>query len=538
MLKKLSIIGFLSFYLASVSAKEIAVQVDLNDDQKVDQVNYSDESGRLFKSKLDKNFDGFFEEEISYFQYVNDTSPVSISHFDQNKSGKNEIKLSIYKNIALGKLIFVKEISQNDNGLFDLKVVTYDELTQTTDLDQCLSTIIPRELRIEELNKSVSNINSRLNQGFVITDFGYKLHQSCLEKWGADNFIGMLKNGMGKGMACLKKLAVENKKNKTSENGALYNLLKLTNLMKGNNISIVCNEDKFNWEATAAHASTDDTDKIQNPKVNHPFISVNSTYPKVKSRPEKDEVSFMTSILFHEQLHNLGIKHGEGIEYPYACDECCFSGDDLKPNERDKKESACRICSGNYKSASDKKYVMDMVDWGQKAYKQDRAARAVLKYQRENPKERVGMFMYADATSGIFNPVGIEVAKALSKKYAKLSKEEAEMLERSLKYKDVDDLKDLAVVVPSQAVAEATLSYYQDNQADKALEAIKNKKTDILAIIKAEANISGNRKYVYSDIKDKTKKILSDIWLMDYPNTSKKESSEAYKLLTELKLLD
>ncbi|WP_412472165.1 hypothetical protein, partial [Halobacteriovorax sp. RT-2-1] len=58
----------------------------------------------------------------------------------------------------------------------------------------------------------------------------------------------------------------------------------------------------------------------------------------------------------HELLHNLGYRHGHGIDVSYGCEVCCFS------DKKSAKVAACNICLGGYdpKNEIDPNYLRDM----------------------------------------------------------------------------------------------------------------------------------------------------------------------------------
>jgi hypothetical protein len=65
--------------------------------------------------------------------------------------------------------------------------------------------------------------------------------------------------------------------------------------------------------------------------------------------------------LFHELFHNLGYKHGEGIDFPYLCDSCCFPDKGLSANDA-LKARTCEMCAGKTLAPSRRDYISALTD--------------------------------------------------------------------------------------------------------------------------------------------------------------------------------
>ncbi len=172
---------------------------------------------------------------------------------------------------------------------------------------------------------------------------GVRIHSSCLEAFGND-FPAKVQEGFKKGIACLKTLPLE----KTP----LENLKNLEENYQGK-IMIACHEpvEGFSSPTVDAHASGYDGQEIPGIGLVHPFMSFNASRKDIfLSRP-----GFIGQVAFHESIHHLGLSHGKSIEYPYACEECCFNDDPAT------KEAACRICQSDYpQGVYSEKYGVDL----------------------------------------------------------------------------------------------------------------------------------------------------------------------------------
>lgn len=157
---------------------------------------------------------------------------------------------------------------------------------------------------------------------------GIRIHSSCQEVFGND-FPQKVKAGLEKGVACLKRM----------ELGSIpeANLLKLQSNYKNDKIMIACHED-FGGGKMDAHASGNEGQTVESVGLVHPYLSFNAG--RREELLKKD--GYIGQVAFHETIHNLGYSHGKTVEYPYACEECCFNEDPTKA------AVACKICRSSY----------------------------------------------------------------------------------------------------------------------------------------------------------------------------------------------
>ncbi|AUN99236.1 hypothetical protein C0V70_14210 [Bacteriovorax stolpii] len=512
-----------------VTGKTKVVSYDYNDDKKIDLIE-TYESGELVKKEQDLDFDGVMDETREIKAYVSDTEPVeTITRKDR--------KLKVYRNEKLKLFITTTEIDTDGDGKYDKTITDHEAIGQKKG-EACDPTISPFLNAATVLEADITKAMGKLNNGFIKTDFGYKIHQSCFSSWGVKTFSSIMSQSMGQGLSCLSDLAQKNTKaNPKAPNGALNNLMGLKRLIEKDHVSIVCNEAGYDWKGTAGHASTSKEDKITNPKANHPFISLSPAYPKKPGKGTEEEVAELTKTIFHEQLHNLGIRHGEGIEYPYSCETCCL------PTKDDSKEAvtaACKICSGQYESnkAGAESYVKDAVVWGEVTYNSNQSLKAVVNYIKENPKSQSGIILFARANAGIMAPVGTEMAKILKSKFPKLSKDEQTNLDMALQYKDSAHIS--AQASKARVLAEANIALYYDNDPAKALSVLESNKAILKSIVAQSKKKPANtaEKYTFQQMFTDSKKALVDIWLQNYPkNVDDAKSDKAYTILKEVGLI-
>ncbi len=159
---------------------------------------------------------------------------------------------------------------------------------------------------------------------------GLRIHSSCLETFGND-FPAKVWEGLRKGIACMKTLPLE----KTPQNN-----LKTLEENYSSKIMIACHEPIVSFPSITldAHASARVGQAVPAIGLVHPYMSFNSSRKDlILSQP-----GYIGQVAFHESFHHLGLSHGSSIEYPYACEECCFNDDP------DTKKAACRICQSDY----------------------------------------------------------------------------------------------------------------------------------------------------------------------------------------------
>ncbi len=500
--------------------------LDYNGDKKVDLIETYNKKD-LVKKEQDVDYDGGFDEAIEYFPYKSATEPIEVIK-------KSDRQTKVYRNEELKKIITTTEVDTDGDGKYDKVISNSEPLVQKRD-DACKAIIDSITNAISSLAKNVDQSMTKMSNGYYVGEEGYKVHKSCLDNWGAKTFIDSLTKAKEGGLSCLSDLARKNiASGPQKPNGALTNLNNLRRLYANTPVTMVCNEKEKDWSGTAAHASAGPSDKIKSLNISHPYLSLSPNIPKVTLKPTKDEISEISRTIFHEQLHNLGIRHGEGIEYPYACETCCL-GD--KEQSKEITDTSCRICSGQYdtKNKKDLSYLRDLLTWGEASFGQDKAAAAINKYQQENPGSQWAIIMQARAESNVFSPLGVEMAKILKKKFANLTKEDQENLDKALSNNVLPQISSKDKV--AKPLAEANINYYFDNDPRKAIATLEKSKDQLKAIVaSARARASNDsEKYTNETLLQSASKILNQIFMKGYPDKVDKDSStRAYDLMKEL----
>lgn len=499
------------------------VELDINLDKKIDRIDFY-RDGQIFLSEEDEGFGGTLNKKSQYFAFENSQKPIKIVEIDSNRDGKVDRLEKSYAKPDIDQLIITYNVSSKRDGKFDRTWSVLSQLNQKKD-DDCGGPSTLTET-VSQLNKDVAKLELGIENEFILSVPGYKVHTSCKEKWGHPDFINNLSETMNKGKQCLAELG---KKNPDKMNGAALNLQKLNALQAITPVTIACHQTAdYSWSGTAGHASTGPQSEIKSLGIKHPYISINPHTPEEK-KPSNETVEELKATLFHEQLHNLGIKHGEGIEYPYTCETCCITSDN-----QEEKEASCRICQGDYSGATDRKYIEDMLTWGEASFESARAQKAISVYLKENPQDRWGVFAMAATNKGSpLSREGYEMALLLESRFKDMTPEEKALIERAKYYDSPSWGQGHAKVL-----AEAKLDLYLDQSPLKAIEGLKKHKDQLKALLASENKVAEDDKYFASNLVSSMREIIYGIWMNGYPANKSKASTEAYELAREIGFFD
>lgn len=342
--------------------------------------------------------------------------------------------------------------------------------------------------------------------GFLPTGLGYRVENECYEKWGSD-FNQIIKDVVSNGIQCLKDLDIKSGGKGTS--GAMRNAFEISKLLEGDKISLVCSEKEYDWEGIRAHASTSAEQVIKEKNIKHPFVSINPKYPKMLDGFRQREMKEIKDTIFHETIHNLGYMHGEDIEYPYTCAECCFgdSGDLAL------KEIACKVCAGNYNDEKDILYIKDFFTFAKLNSQRDLGAVAIQNYLKENPRNTLGITMLAYARSGFFDPVGGELGRVIIARHPSLSDEEKKYLSHIPQRTAPHSFKK---TLPS--LANSLYQLYYSKNGVRAVDALEKNKKEIKQELQQMQKKTDDGKYVFDSTRMVLAGLLYEMWVNGYPD--------------------
>ena len=526
------------------------IYYDLNKDSKVDQIETFElktfesrqfESRRLTQKKIDRNFDGKFDYTKDVF-FGRKDGLLDKSNSDTNFDGKIDKTEESYlldrtKEMNTKKIIVYTKLDKNHDGKMNVSFSRLLDWRQHKEIlcndrsSRLIKNLTPILTKLSTTtNKHVSEDDKKdIKNNFYITEFGFKIHEDCIDKWGKSDILETVQDGLSTGMQCLVELEKKHQKTNSgnSISGALRNAVAIQSLLETQQVSLICNEQKFDWTGISAHASVGEGYDSEY-DIEHPFISLSPACQGLK-------IEGVNETIFHEVFHNIGYRHGESIEYAHTCAACCF------PNTRqsdETKELACDICAMDETEASSKQYVEKIVNWSSKNYGASPAAIKVAKtYIKENSndrnKKRWGLLQLANTSSVFFNPIGVELTKIIKKNSeaslsSRLSLEETNIVKENLRYHKNPSFKPYQS--QTRIIAEAMYAFYMEGDVDGALKKIEENLDEIK--IKP-----GTYESVYSNNKSTLEELLSEIYLEDRKEQSGYTSNQkkALQILSQMR---
>lgn len=509
-----------SFLTEKVDGNRIEKSYDLNGDKKADFIEvYQD--GKIIEKREDNDFDGDFEKVTTFFY---DSSAEYFKVIEQKKTSKiPRKKISYWEDKKLRRSFSLTQIDTNNDGKWDQEYKTSSEIHQKK--EQCEQT----GLNFADDLSETSLKAAALTDEYTLTKWGHKVHKSCLSTDTKDWFLTNSEKAITEGLSCLNRLG------KAGGLGAAKNNISLGNLLKNQTVQIICNETGYDWgNSTIAHATTSGKDD-NGSQLKHPGISVNPAMVKeYKSQGEEGRIEFVRTI-FHEQLHNLGYLHGHDVEYPYACEKCCFSNG---KDSDDLQKASCKVCSGSYPDgSSDLAYLKDITEFAQLNYDTTHSLSTALSYVKQKPGDINGLSYLALNLSGVFDPVGAYLADKIESDN-KLTADQQNIINKARSYKNDPLLKPFEK--SSKIIADAFYLSYKGRDPSAALQLLKKE----LPVIKAQLaspDTEENSKYVKDSLRASMKKLIYDVWLDDYsgkisdPKLKESLGNLAYDLQDKLK---
>lgn len=417
------------FVAAELRAKELSSKnFDFNGDGKTDYVEVS--SGeRLVRIEEDTDGTGVLDKVTTIHESPGPTDAIRTTTYDADGDGKPERRERVYFSSELKKKFLLVEVAEKKAGVFDHRFAQLLSPSRERDCGEMQPEASPE---VAQLLSSVSAIQHTLSGELLSARPNHEVHRSCLERWGHPQFVNVLQKSIEDGLKCLGTLA-----NKPPQplNGAAMNIVKLNHLFQGTKVSVNC-QHKMPFDSDAiAQASVAPGDRFPGTSLEHPYVVLAPSTPARSGAPSAAELRELRVTLFHEQLHNLGIAHGEGIEYPYACEDCCMVGSAGK-------DAACRVCRGEYAGgANSEMYVIDLYNWGGAIGDLHHARVGARNLARRVPNNPFGHALVAMSQSDTHNAIGIEYARLFEARYTNLSLPLKEILAQSRKLQNSETIK-------------------------------------------------------------------------------------------------
>lgn len=263
---------------------------------------------------------------------------------------------------------------------FDLLAIDLASMKESTEKDLFIVERRSIQRKIDDLSMKSLDFSSLPDEnGMISTDIGFKVEDYCLERLHPRKLYNTLTKTVVEGLQCLLKLSEKNTRGKMQ--GSFKNALKLTRLVSSEEqISFVCSEppSKFRKHSPANASSSIQYNNHLNPKIRHPYISINPNNNYIKEMQSNDLV--IKGVFFHEIIHNIGHGHNaDTIEYAYTCGECCFP----RHNSAERQERACKICQGEYDDVLQIESLKDFLAYGNTLTKEDHAIfNLILKFSQ------------------------------------------------------------------------------------------------------------------------------------------------------------
>ena len=352
---------------------------------------------------------------------------------------------------------------------------------------QCIEGLWIPEV-ITRLTDASTDAAMTANNGWFPTNYGVRIHQSCVSNFGNDFGITGIRESFNEGISCITGLA--NQRSPSDRiSGSLTNLSLLEEVINPPTgpASIVCNETTgYNWSSTAGHASVSSDQALSLPgspatTVSHPYISINPNYRPEPAAGDSDSNTVSRQefkrTIFHEFLHNLGYRHGHGVEYPYSCEKCCIGPFGESETDRQIKRRACNVCRGDYSGENDFEYIMDITEMLSLDFDISRATKILTKYIAQNPNSRRAYYQLLNIqTRTSFGGMAGGISEEVNRRFPPRSAEEVEIMRR---------IRDRADAIPSVLQSAGThysaafFQMYTDGDSDRALQTLQSAQSSL-----------------------------------------------------------
>ncbi|MES2526908.1 MAG: hypothetical protein V4598_07460 [Bdellovibrionota bacterium] len=470
---------------------------DLNRDGKADYVENFRE-GVLVESLYDRDSDGkmdvqtLIDPESDVFKIVD----IAATKKTPRK------RISFWNHEIWKKTTAFVQIDRNNDGVWDHSYETSSDIDQKREL--CGLAILAAGTTLA----SQAFAATQQLDDYIQTDYGYRIHKSCGDTPAKSWVVPAIRSALSDGLACLTRLSQEGMR------GAARNLSALESILSTNNVQIICNETTYRWNGTStlAHATTGPEEPERVRPLVHTGISVNPGFIAETRPTNAEQFLEFRRTMFHEQLHNLGNRHGVEPEISYTCETCCFPG---ARDASDKTAAACTVCGGDYSSITDPDYLRDITAYADATYSRSQAQDASRAYLRENPQDGLGFAYLAANTGGIFGPVGTEMARLLSTR-TDLTPEAQAVLARASEFSTYEP--QAAYRTGARIIAQAYITLYQSEDPAAALQFIR---ANIPALRMQIALRHGeNGEYMAGNLKESLDDLLSEVWYRGYRGAS------------------
>jgi len=414
-------------------------------------------SGKLIQELRDRNHDGRIDEITTYA----DAGKPIITKRDTRFTGRID---QIEEREVSGEFVLVRT-KEDLSGTGAFHTI---RLERTPLLQPELSHTPEDQKRFEAARNELKGLTSLVplfekraelppvKGGYHKTSYGFLIHESCVKAFEAEEMNQVLHETLTRGAICLWDL-------KTS--AAKENLIKIAALLGDlrNPPKLSCPEEDPTWKGDAVGHATVPLGR------NHPTIYLRPLPLDVPGISRAEMQQLLRATIFHELMHNLGYLHGIDIDYPYACQACCFPEEE---NAKEQKRLGCEICQGGFRNTRDKAYLRKLVAFGQVEKPVRRYGNeAVFKALRESPNDRELRVLLLQTQESTALRVGL--AGLLEKTLTAPSKAEQAFIQEALKDKDLPGIPPLLPAATAAASAYLSLVDGKLDDAENAVAEIK-----------------------------------------------------------------
>ncbi|WP_034721766.1 hypothetical protein [Bacteriovorax sp. DB6_IX] len=475
-MKHFFLISILSLQIQATDKK--AYQYDNNADGKIDSTYFYNQSGFL-SFERDRNYDGKIDHKKEYQQKSSLYTELQDTNFDGDFDKEIIAKIQDQKVLVTEySLTPVKSI---------IREYQYD-LVQTAN-DDCQ--YIDRSHVLNEINDFVKKFDGTLKK--VNSDLlgleNFLIHNSCKKNFGKKNLSKIISNATRQGLSCLTKLAKQSKNSKKQVE--LFNLLnRMDSSLKDNSwqVNVLCNDKEYFKKDDSSRSSDAMAAATTQPGTfrgtPHPLITIN---PSLKTGFfGSTDTEEMTSVFFHEMLHNYGYNHQEGYDIVYGCEVCCFPREFNKNSQK----TACNVCKGDYSSKTSEEYMKDIALLGHFS-KTNPAKEYFADHYKDLKNNRT---MRASFMTAILN-MHPEMLTELHKKYPDITDSFDKEVAKEMKSKQYYDNTSELVRSQSKVTAEIIGSIFFERDKTKIKSALKKLKVANLPYIRTRHTSMTNKNH-------------------------------------------
>lgn len=243
--------------------------------------------------------------------------------------------------------------------------------------------------------------------GYLLTSYGVEIHKDCYgTPWGAE-LERILASSLRQGLICL------SKQGSPSCEAMARKIVALLADRK-NPVKLHCLKSNVE-DLSTLHGSMAMATHPQS--AGYPGVTI--SYGLSGFQEE-----FLKEALFHEFMHLVTHAHGQGIEFAYTCEACCFWNTSWAIRKQ-----ACEFCQGKYQDPKIPEYNRAIVEWAFAAGLSQLARFEMIRIViREEDYSRESLFLFLKAFSS--TPLAYALARRYQEFFPSLTPAEMQLISR------------------------------------------------------------------------------------------------------------